>query len=122
MLPLRAKHSKSRVPAATATTSSHNYHAKRGSAAMDGAAGSEIVVSGAAGAAPDAVMDQAPGLAAPDAAAKPPRAKRAAADAMSPGHLAATAALSSADKRVQHAVMGVDKEFRDKVKDASDSL
>ena len=86
------------------------------------AAGLEVVVSGAAGAVPDAAMDQAPGVVATDTAQRQHRPKRAAADAMSPGHLASTAAVSSAEKRVQHAILGVDKEFRDKVKDAGNSL
>ena len=87
---------------------------------MDKTAGLEVVVSGAAGAVPDAVMDQAPGVVAiaTDKAQRQQRPKRAAADAMSPGHLASTAAVSSAEKRVQHAILGVDKEFRDKVKGA----
>ena len=63
----------------------------------------------------DQTMAQAPGLT--DAVPKKQRAeKRPAADAMSPGHLASTTALAPAERRLQHAHMGVDKDFRDAVK------
>ena len=44
-----------------------------------------------------------------------PKKKRAATEAMSPGHLAATTALAPAERRLQHVVIGVDKDFRDAV-------
>ena len=86
---------------------------------MDGAPGSDMVVGDAAAAAPDTaaaapdqLMLQAPGVADPSNVPKKSRAeKRAAADAMSPGHLAATTALAPSDRRLQHALIGVDKEF-----------
>jgi hypothetical protein len=68
-------------------------------------------------------MDQAPGLAAADSGPKQTKApKRAAADAMSPGHLASTTALAPAERRLQHAHLGVDKDFRDNVKNAESTL
>ena len=57
-----------------------------------------------------------------EAAPRPPKTKRAATDAMSPGHLASTTALSPVERRSQHAFLGVDKGFRDKVKDAESTL
>ena len=93
---------------------------------MDGPAGSDKVQTGEAA---DQVMvvgapaPQATVQLAADATQKKPRAKkRAAQDAMSPGHLASTTALSPVDRRQQHAVLGVDKAFRDKVKEAESSL
>ena len=41
---------------------------------------------------------------------------------MSPGHLASTNALTPVERRQQHAVLGVDKEFRDAVSTAVPSL
>ena len=103
-----------------------NYHAQRGSAAMDGPAGSDKVQTGEAA---DQVMvvgapaPQTTVQIAADAVPKKPRAeKRAAQDAMSPGHLASTTALSPVERRQQHAVLGVDKDFRDKGKEAESSL
>ena len=51
-----------------------------------------------------------------------PGEKRQATDAMSPGHLTATAARTPGERRVHHTVMAVDKGFRDTVKDAAPSL
>jgi hypothetical protein len=67
-------------------------------------------------------MIQAPAAATAVAVQGPPKAKRAATEAMSPGHLASTTALSPVERRLQHAFLGVDKEFRDKVKDAESTL
>ncbi len=92
---------------------------------MEGTATSDIVVGIAApiAAAPDALMDQAPGLVAADSGPKQSKApKRAAADAMSPGHLASTTALAPEERRLQHAYLGVDKDFRDAVKTERSTL
>ena len=90
---------------------------------MSGAAGSDTVVTDAV---PDQAMVQAPGLAtAMVAVAAPKRGKsekRAAAEAMSPGHLASTTALTPVERRQQHAVLGVDKDFREAVNTAVSSL
>ena len=58
-----------------------------------------------------------------DAVPKKQRAeKRQAADAMSPGHLASTAALLPVERRQQHAVLGVDRDFREKVQNSATAL
>jgi hypothetical protein len=92
---------------------------------MDGsliarAAGSDQVQGNAA---PDQLMVAVTPQVAADAVHKKQRAeKRPAADAMSPGHLASTAALLPVERRQQHAVLGVDRDFRENVKDSATAL
>ena len=87
---------------------------------MDGSAGSDQVQGNTV---PDQLMVAATPQVAADAVQKKQRAeKRQAADAMSPGHLASTAALLPVERRQQHAILGVDRDFRETVKDSATAL
>ena len=46
------------------------------------------------------------------------RKKRGAGDALSPGHLASNSGTDRVERRPQHIITGVNRDFRDKVKEA----
>ena len=79
------------------------------SAAAAAATDTAVAATDTAVTAPDQLMLEAPGLEDPTKIPKKARAeKRAATEAMSPGHLAATTALAPDDRRVQHVLIGAD--------------